>query len=73
MKNYVAKTHKSFMEFGIGHPASQLCTYTLNERETRAVIFVHGQTPSNLKEFCEKNVVPYVPGEYSFIRKTKMV
>ena len=67
MKDYTFKTGKTggeYMEFGIGHPDSQLCTYKLNDREVRAVIFVKGKTPSNAKEFCETKVVPHLPGIY---------
>ena len=65
MKDYEFKRgNPEYMEFSIGHPDAQMCAYNLNEKDTRAVIFVKGKTPTNLKEFCEKKVVPYVPGSY---------
>ena len=68
MKDYkFVSGNGEYMEFGIGHPDSQLATYKLNDQEVRAVIFVKGKTPTNVKEFCEKNVVPHLPGIYHII------
>ncbi|XP_072015071.1 squalene monooxygenase-like [Amphiura filiformis] len=64
VKNYKFKSGKGegeYLEYGIGHPAAQVLNYKLNVHEDRTFVFVHGKTPSNLKEFCEKMVGPNLP------------
>ncbi|XP_072041556.1 squalene monooxygenase-like [Amphiura filiformis] len=64
LKNYRFESGKGegeFLEYGIGHPEAQIANYRLNDHEDRSIVFVHGKPPANLKEFCEKKVVPNLP------------
>ena len=62
MKDYKFKTDRKFLEFSCGDPRAQVVVYQLNDQDIRGMFLVKGQTPSNLKGFCEHEVIPYAPG-----------
>ncbi len=62
LKNYVYHHNIRYIENCNGQPHAQVSVFNLNDRETRCMIWLDGETPANVTKFCQERVLPFVTG-----------